>query len=152
MPNPVAPRIRPLKTLGLDSMTELQAFHDASSRRLTPPRVRIALRMPGLDDIERQRHERQLNRLLARRGGREAAIGALLGLVAALAWPLPHAGTDSPIALAAWLGQGAVALATGGLVGTVAGRAIAMRRVVRTCGQLLRGRGARARPGAPGAG
>jgi len=126
-------------------MTELQAFHDASSRRLTPPRVRIALRMPGLDDIERQQRERQLNRLLARRGRREAAIGATLMVLAALAWPLPEAGTGTSVTVAAWAGQCLVAAAAGGGLGLVVGRALAMRRVVRLCAGLLRGAGARRR-------
>ncbi|MEO8153530.1 MAG: hypothetical protein ABI605_10710 [Rhizobacter sp.] len=129
-------RIAPTRTVALESLADLQAFRAALTKRFSLPRVRIALRIGELHEPQRSEHELQINRLLAACGCAEGAIGALLLLGLAFAFPLRPAGADTASAMVAWAAEAVLGFMIGGLAGKLAGLGRARHRLRRLCERL----------------
>ena len=122
--------------MALESVADLQAFRGALTKRFTMPRVRVALNLGELRETQRHAHEQQINRLLGTSGHVEAAVGALLLLSLAVAFPLNPAGPESASSIGAWVAQGLLGLGMGGVAGKLAGLALAQQRLRRLCDRV----------------
>jgi len=122
--------------VALESVADLQAFRGALTKRFTMPRVRVALNLGELRETQRHAHEQQINRLLGTSGHVEAAVGALLLLSLAVAFPLNPAGPESASSIGAWVAQGLLGLGMGGVAGKLAGLALAQQRLRRLCDRV----------------
>jgi hypothetical protein len=129
-------RIAPVRTVALESLDDLKAFRSALTKRVTMPRVRIALNLGELRETQRHAHEQQINRLLGTRGYLEATVGALLFLSLAVAFPLNPAGPGSAAGIAAWVAQGMLCFGMGGAAGMLAGLAWAQQRLRGLCERI----------------
>lgn len=111
-------RIPPPRTLVLDSIDDLRAFRQSIHKRLQLPRLRVALRIPGLRSATNERYERLINRQLGRSGGWSALWTAVAFTGLAMYFPVEPAGVESIPALGAWVAE----VALGWVVGWVAGK------------------------------
>ncbi|MBC7994541.1 MAG: hypothetical protein H7Z15_15030 [Rhizobacter sp.] len=123
-------------TVALESVPDLQAFQNALRKRWRLPRVRIALRLSTLPEVQRDDHERHINRLLMAQGWAEAAASSLLLIGLTAVFPLSPAGADSPEALLAWGSQGLLGAGVGAVVGRLAAQGLARLRLQRLCARI----------------
>jgi hypothetical protein len=129
-------RIPPPRTLVLDSVADLQAFRRSLNRRLQFPRLRVALRIPGLRSNRNERYERLINRQLGRSGGWPALWTAVAFTGLAMYFPIEPAGVESIPALGAWVAEVALGWVTGWLAGKGGTLALAHGRIWRLCKQV----------------
>jgi hypothetical protein len=130
------PRIPPVRTVALESLADLQAFRGALSKRLSLPRVRIALRLIELAESAQGTQERQINRLLDVSGQVEGLATAVLLLALTALFPLSPAGPGSIAGLIAWGAQGLFGVALGFLTGKLLGQWVARLRLKRLCARI----------------
>lgn len=129
-------RIPPPRTLALDSITELQAFRQSTLKRWKLPRLRVALRVPGLRSARNEHFERQINRQLGRSGGWTALWTAVAFTGLAMYFPIEPAGVESIPALGAWVAEVALGWVIGWGVGKASAVALAHWRIVRACARV----------------
>lgn len=126
-------RIPPVRTVALESLADLQAFRSALSKRLSLPRVRIALRLSELADSTHSAHERHINRLLGVSGHGQGIAAAIALLALTAVFPLSPAGPETAAGLIAWGAQGLFGVAFGFLTGKLLGEWVAHLRLKRLC-------------------
>lgn len=136
MSRPTPPRIVPIRTVTLETLAELQAFHGALAKRFELPRIRIALRIPQLRGTPASEDERRLNRLLSTNVHVLGISSAVVLLALAIAFPLRPAGPESATAIGAWVAQGLLAVVLGIRGGSLIGLVIARRRLLRLCRRI----------------
>jgi hypothetical protein len=129
-------RIPPPRTLALDSIADLRAFRQSVNKRLKFPRLRVALRIPGLRSTRGERYERLINRQLGRSGGWPALWTAVTFTGLAMYFPIEPAGVESIPALAAWVAEVALGWVSGWLAGKGGALVLAHWRIWRLCKQV----------------
>lgn len=145
MARPSTPiRRPPPRTLGIDSLHDLGTLHDGLRHRWTLPRVRIALRLPMLDEAANQAREREFNRTLAFNAWPAGAAGALLLVVVMLVWPEAYVAASGGVQGAALV----LSTAVGWWLGKSAATLWLRQRLLGLCRRV--GQEAQARLGAPG--
>lgn len=122
--------------MALESLADLQAFRGALSKRLSLPRVRIALRLSELADSAHSTHERHINRLLSVSGHRKGITAAVALLALTAVFPLSPAGPESAAGLMAWGAQGLFGVAFGFLTGKLLGQWTAHLQLKRLCARI----------------
>ena len=127
-------RIPPPRTLALDSLADLDAFRLSINKRWELPRLRIALRIPGLRSARGERYDRLINRQLSRSGGWTALWTAIVFTGLAMFFPIEPAGVESISALGAWVAE----VALGWVFGWAAGKGGAIVHAHWRIGQLCR--------------
>ena len=129
-------RIPPPRTLALDSLAELQAFRQSINRRWSLPRLRVALRIPGLRSARNEHYERVINRQLGRSGGWTALWTAVAFTGLAMMFPIEPAVVESIPALGAWVAEVALGWVLGWGLGKAGAIGLAHWRIVRACARV----------------
>lgn len=122
--------------LAIDSISELQAFRQSIHKRWKLPRLRVALRVPGLRSARNEHFERVINRQLGRSGGWTALWTAVAFTGLAMFFPIEPAGVESIPALAAWVAEVALGWVLGWGLGRASAIGLAHWRIVRTCARV----------------
>lgn len=123
-------RVVPTRTLGLETLTDVQAFRHALGKRMSLPRLRIALRLGELPEDRAQKYERRINGLLCTHGLVELAAGAGLSLILMIMFPLQFSALSTGMNVLLWITQM--------LVGTLAGGAFGRHLAIRNAWKKLR--------------
>lgn len=126
-------RIPPPRTLALDSIADLQAFRQSVNKRWKLPRLRVAMRLPGLRSARNEHFERLINRQLGRSGGWTALWTAVACTGLAMYFPIGPAGVESIPALGAWVAEVALGWVVGWGLGRAGALALAHGRIVLAC-------------------